>query len=106
MEAVLDRRDALAQCLDVEMALGRDPHRVRTSELEQLTAGRDQGLRGDAVPEVGGTAHDVALDEGDIGAERRRDTRARVAGGTTTQNDDARHTCTNSTSGGSGFGPT
>ena len=82
---------ALAERLDVEMTLGGDAHRVRASELEQLTARRDQRFRRNAVPQVGGAAHDVALDQGDVGTERRRDARAGVAGGTTTKNDDTRH---------------
>ena len=69
-----------------------DAHRVRAPELEQLTAGGDQRLRRDAVPEVRGTTDDVALDQRDVGAECGRDARARVARGTATEDDDIRHT--------------
>ena len=106
MEAALDRRHPLAQCVDVEMALGRDAHRVRAPELEQLTAGGDQRLRRDAVPEVRGTADDVALDQRDVGAECGRDARARVARGTATEDDDIRHTPDILRARGHGFRPT
>ena len=46
---------------------------MRAAELEQLTAGGDQRLRRDAVPEVRGATDDVALDQRDVGTERGRD---------------------------------
>ena len=88
VQAVLDRRHALAERVDVEVTLGRDSHRVRAVQLEQLAARRDQRLRRDAVPQVRGAADDVALDERDVGAERRGDARAGVARGTATQDDE------------------
>ena len=44
-------------------------------------AGGDHRLRRDAVPQVGGAADDVALDEGDLGAEAGRVGGRLVAGG-------------------------
>ena len=73
VQATLDRRDPLAQRLDVELALGLQAHRVRPTELDQLAAGGDQRLRRDAVPQVRGAAHDVALDQRDVGTQRGRD---------------------------------
>ena len=57
--------------------------RARVSS-DELAAGGDHRLRRDAVPEVRGAADDVALDERDLGAERRRHRRRGVAAGPTT----------------------
>ena len=67
------------------------PIDVRAAELGELAAGGDHRLRRDAVPEVRGAADDVALDQRDVGAERGRDARARVARGPTTEDHDTRH---------------
>ena len=91
VQTALDRGDPLAERVDVEVTLRREAHGVRPVELDELTTGRDQRLRGDAVPQVGGTADDVALDERHVGAQRRRDARARVARGATTQDHETRH---------------
>ncbi len=47
----------------------------------------DHGLGGDAVPQVGGAAHDVALDQGDFGAEAGRVGGGRVAAGSAADDD-------------------
>ena len=91
MQPSLDRRHPLAQRVDVEMTDRGDPHRMRAAQLEQLAARRDQRFGGDAVPEVSCATDDVALDEGDVGAERRGDARTRVARGATTQDEHGRH---------------
>ena len=44
-----------------------------------------------ASQQVRGAAHDVALDQRDVGTQRGRDGRARVARGTTAQDHDTRH---------------
>ena len=85
VQALLDRRDPLAQRVEVDAALGLQAHHVRCGELGELAAGGDHRLRRDAVPEVGGAADHVALDQRDLGAQRGRDRRARVAGGPTTE---------------------
>ena len=51
-------------------------------------AGGDHRLRRDAVPEVGGAADDVALDNGDLGTEARRVRGGGVAGGTAADDDE------------------
>jgi hypothetical protein len=53
-----------------------------TGERDGATRG-DHGLRGDAVPQVGGTTDDVALDERDLCAEARGVRGCGVAGGAT-----------------------
>ena len=50
----------------------RDAHPVGAVDLRERAAGGDHGLGGDAVPQVGGTADDVALDQGDLGPEAGR----------------------------------
>ena len=69
----------LAQGVDVEGPFGLEAHGVGPGQLRELAAGRDHRLRRDAVPQVRGATDDVALDERDLGAERRRDRRHGVA---------------------------
>ena len=66
-----------AERVDVEAAFRGETHGLRPLQLDQLTTGGDERLRRDAVPQVGGTAHDVALDHRDVGAQRRGDARGR-----------------------------
>src|SRR5262249_26775038 len=70
---------------------GLQAHGAGAIELDELAAGGDERLRRDAVPEVRGAADDVALDERDVGTQRRGDGGTRVATGATTQDHDARH---------------
>ena len=80
VQALLDRRDPLAQRVQVDAALGLQAHHVAAGELGQLAAGGDHRLGGDAVPQVGRAGDDVALDERHLRAQCGRDRRARVAG--------------------------
>ena len=91
LDPALDRLHPLAKRVDVESAFRRDAHGVRALQLRELAAGRDQRLRRDAVPEVRGAADDIAFDDRDVGTEGRGDTRARIAGRTTTDHDEMRH---------------
>ena len=66
-------------------------------EAEQLgatgeghgAAGGDHRLRGDAVPQVGGTTDDVALDEGNVRSKAGSVGRGRVAGRSPADDDEA-----------------
>ena len=87
---LLDARDPLAQRVRRRGTPSRvEPHRAGVAELGELVAGRDHRLARDAVPEVRGAADDVALDERDLGADRRGDGRRGVPGGSATDDHEA-----------------
>ena len=81
VQALLDRRDPLAERVQVDAAFGLQAHHVAAAELGQLAAGGDHRLGGDAVPQVGRAGDDVTLDQRHLCPERGRNRRARVAGG-------------------------
>ncbi len=73
LEPVLDGREPLPQGLQVD--LGPDLAEAHLLDLVQVGQGPtrgDHGLGGDAVPQVGGAADDVPLDQGDLGPQGRR----------------------------------
>ena len=74
VQAALDRR-APARAARRRRAGPRPARPIvcARSSSTQLAAGGDHRLRRDAVPQVRGAADDVALDERDLGTERRRD---------------------------------
>ena len=89
VQPLLDRRDPLAQGVEVEVALGAQSHDPGARQLRQLATRRDHRFRRDAVPEVRGAADDVAFDERHLGAERRRDRGRGVAGRSTAEDHEA-----------------
>jgi hypothetical protein len=90
LEAVLDVGDALAQGLEVELDVDAgQSHRRRTVHHGHGATGGDHGLAGDAVEQVGGTADDVALDQGDVSPQTGGVGGTRRAAGTTADDDEA-----------------
>ncbi len=90
LESGLDGGDALLE--GVEVDLGRHPaqaHALGLVEVAHGTAGGDHGLRRDAVPQVRRAADDVALDDGDLGAEAGSGGGGLVPRGATTDDDEA-----------------
>src|SRR5205814_5677130 len=69
VQPFLDVGDPLPEGDQVEAAVGGQAHHLGPLQLRQEPAGGDHGLGGNAVPQVGGTAHQVALDDGDLGSE-------------------------------------
>ena len=69
VQPLLDAGDAGPKGVEVEPALGGQAHHLGPVQLRQEPAGGDHGLRRHAVPQVGGAADEVALDEGDLGPE-------------------------------------
>jgi len=68
-----DAADALPQQLEVDgRDLDLDAHARSLADIRVRAAGGDHGLGRHAVPEVGGAAHDVALDERDLGTQTGR----------------------------------
>ena len=84
------RTDAFAQALEVDVALGL----VQAEALHPVheghrPAGGDHRLGRDAVPQVGGAADHVLLDQRDLAAEAGGVGRGLVAGRATTDDDEA-----------------
>ena len=66
-----------------------EAHALGRVDQRQRAAGGDHRLRRDAVPQVGGAADDVALDERDLGAEPGRVGGGLVAGRAATDDHEA-----------------
>ena len=79
---MLEMRSVSAGDVDLGLLL-LEAHSLDPASERDRPAGGDHRLRRDAVPQVGGTADDVALDERDLGAEARGVGGRGVAGGAT-----------------------
>ena len=89
MESFLDAVDSTPQAVAVEGGIHVETHSLRTPEERHRAACRDHGLRGDAVPQVGGAADDVSLDEHDLSPEASAVGRGLVARGATADDHEA-----------------
>ena len=83
-----DARDAGPEGVEVEAAVGGNAHHLGPVKLGEEPAGGDHRLGRDAVPQMGGTTDEVALDQGDLGSEASGDSGGRVAPGATADDDE------------------
>ena len=85
---VLDAFDAGGQALDVDFGIVvLQPHAFETIREADRTAGGNHRLRRNAVPQVGRSTDDVALDHGDLSPHPRRMRRRIVTGWAAAEDD-------------------